>query len=257
MSAPNLRAPPRSSSVQLRSLLTAAIALTGLALGSPLRAAPSLQALQDALNNGSSSEITALMEAGNGLDPELVLQRRNFAGPVPRCQLAGQPRDLLKDGRATTLVTVAGSRHQGPYKFRFEATQKLVLGSSGKRFNSQDVIESNSILRSGDPNLKVSLLIPDAVLTGQRYDLDVIFDDPLNGAVVAGAIKPVTVSELLSLQAPDLQLEALGGGGLFKTVQAPFQPGSQTWAVLLVHPKGIVAASKQVRVVTKRSDLTL
>ena len=61
----------------------------------------------------------------------------------------------------------------------------------------------------------------------------------------------------LRLQAPDLQLEALGGGGLFKTVQAPFQPGSQTWAVLLVHPKGIVAASKQVRVVAKRSDLTL
>ena len=244
--------------MQLRSLLTAAIALTGLALGSPLRAAPSLQALQDALNNGSSSEITALMEAGNGLDPELVLQRRNFLrAQFPDASWQVSPGVSLKDGRATTLVTVAGSRNQGPYKFRFEATQKLVLGTSGERFNSQDVIESNSILRSGDPNLRVSLLIPDAVLTGQRYDLDVIFDDPLNGAVVAGAIKPVTVSELLRLQAPDLQLEALGGGGLFKTVQAPFQPGSQTWAVLLVHPKGIVAASKQVRVVSKRSDLTL
>jgi len=95
------------------------------------------------------------------------------------------------------------------------------------------------------------------VLTGQRYDLDVVFDDPLDGAVVAGAIKPVTASELLRLQTPDMPLEALGGGGLFKSVQAPYQPGRQTWAVLLVHPRGVVAASQQVRVVADRSALQL
>jgi hypothetical protein len=93
------------------------------------------------------------------------------------------------------------------------------------------------------------------VLTGQRYDLDVVFDEPLDGAVVAGAIQPVSAAQLLRLQTPDLPLEALGGGGLFKTVQAPYQPGSQTWAVLLVHPKGVVAASKQVRVVADRASL--
>ena len=54
---------------------------------------------------------------------------------------------------------------------------------------------------------------------------------------------------------PDLQLGALGGGGLFKTVQAPFTPGSQTWAVLLVHPKGLVSATKRVRVVTDKAQL--
>ena len=132
----------------------------------------------------------------------------------------------------------------------------VVLGSSGERFNRQQVIRESSVLRSGEADLKVSLLIPDAVLTGQRYDLDVVFDEPLDGAVVAGAIKPVTATELLRLQTPDLPLEALGGGGLFKTVQAPYQPGSQTWAVLLVHPGGIVAASKQVRVVATPAELS-
>ena len=84
-----------------------------------------------------------------------------------------------------------------------------------------------------------------------------VFDEPLDGAVVAGAIKPVTATELLRLQTPDLPLEALGGGGLFKTVQAPYQPGNQIWAVLLVHPGGIVAASKQVRVVADKAELSL
>ena len=54
---------------------------------------------------------------------------------------------------------------------------------------------------------------------------------------------------------PSMELGALGGGGLFKTVQAPQSPGSQTWAVLLVHPDGIVSATKRVRVVSDRKSL--
>ena len=49
---------------------------------------------------------------------------------------------------------------------------------------------------------------------------------------------------------PNIALEPLGGGGLFKSVQAPQRPGSQTWALILVHPEGLVTATKRVRVVT-------
>ena len=242
----------------LRPLLPAALALAGVVMGAtPLRAAPSLQALQDALNSSSPAALDAVLEPGQGMDPAEVDRRRLLLRQqFPDASWRVQPGPLLKDGRATTEINVTGSREEGPYRFRFEARQQLVLGATGPRFNSQELIRESSLLRSGDNDLKVSLLIPDAVLTGQRYDLDVVFDEPLDGAVVAGAIKAVSPGELLRLQTPDLQLEALGGGGLFKSVQAPFQPGSQTWAVLLVHPKGIVAASKQVRVVADRAALS-
>ena len=241
----------------LRPLLPAALALAGVVMASPLRAAPSLQLLQDALNSSSADALTAVLEPGEGLDPGEVSRRRLLLREqFPDASWSVRPGPALKDGRPTTEISVTGSRQQGAYHFRFEARQQVVLGASGQRFNSQEVLRESSLLRSGDSDLKVSLLIPDAVLTGQRYDLDVVFDDPLEGAVVAGAIKPVSPGELLRLQTPDLQLEALGGGGLFKTVQAPYQPGHQTWAVLLVHPKGIVAASKQVRVVADRASLS-
>ncbi|MGA0021839.1 MAG: hypothetical protein ACO3GW_06705 [Vulcanococcus sp.] len=241
----------------LRPLLPAALALAGLVMASPLRAAPSLQALQDALNSSSAEALTAVLEPGNGLDPDEVLRRRLLLrDQFPDARWTVQPGAPLKDGRATTQINVTGSRDEGPYRFRFEAEQQLVLGASGNRFNSQEVIRSTSVLRSGANDLKLSLLIPDAVLTGQRYDLDVVFDEPLNGAVIAGALKPVSVGELLRMRTPDLQLEALGGGGIFKSAQAPYQPGTQTWAVLLVHPDGIVAASKQVRVVADRAALS-
>ena len=241
----------------LRPLLPAAFALAGVVMGvMPLRAAPSLQALQDALNSSSAEALTAVLEPGKGLDPGEVARRRLLLREqFPDASWTVQPGTPLKDGRTTTQINVIGSREEGPYRFRFEAQQQLVLGANGNRFNSQEVIRETSFLRSGEDNLKVSLLIPDAVLTGQRYDIDVVFDEPLDGAVVAGALQPVTAGELLRMRTPDLQLEALGGGGLFKSVQAPFQPGSQTWAVLLVHPKGIVTATKRVRVVADQGEL--
>ena len=241
----------------LRPLLPAALALAGLVTAAPLRAAPSLQALQEALNSSSPEVLTTVLEPGKGLDLDEVANRRLLLREqFPDASWTVQPGAPLKDGRATTQITVAGSREEGSYRFRFEAQQQLVLGASGDRFNSQEVIRESSILRSGDSDLKVSLLIPDAVLTGQRYDVDVVFDEPLDGAVVAGALQPVSAADLLRMRTPDLQLEALGGGGIFKSAQAPYQPGTQTWAVLLVHPKGIVAASKQVKVVADRAALS-
>ena len=240
----------------LRPLLPAALALAGLVTAAPLRAAPSLQALQEALNSSSPEVLTTVLEPGKGLDLDEVANRRLLLREqFPDASWTVQPGVPLKDGRATTQITVAGSREEGSYRFRFEAQQQLVLGASGDRFNSQEVIRESSILRSGDSDLKVSLLIPDAVLTGQRYDLDVLIDEPLDGAIVAGGLVALTGQQVSALESPDLQLGALGGGGLFKTVQAPFTPGSQTWAVLLVHPKGLVSATKRVRVVTDKAQL--
>ena len=246
---------------RLRSLLAAlAIGAAAVVPGIPrsVEAAPAsatqLQALEAALNSGN--DISPLLEAGPGFDPTLLeLRRRTLARQFPdaRWQLkSGAP---LRDGRPTVLVSVTGSRTDGPTQYRLEANQLVTLESSGSRINGQTVLRDQSILRSGE-NLPVKVQIPDAVLTGQRYDVDVVFEEPLDGAVAAGGIVALTPQQVAALESPDLQLGALGGGGLFKTVQAPLNPGSQTWAVLLVHPDGIVSTTKRVRVVADKSQLT-
>ena len=220
------------------------------------QAAPSLQALETALNDPAPMALAAVLEPGEGLDlAELEQHRAALRQRFPDVHWRVQQGAPLRDGRPSVEVVVTGSESQGLPRFRLEARQQVLLAGSGARFNRQEVLRESAILRSGQDDLRLSLQIPDAVLTGQRYDLDVVFDDPLEGGVVAGAIKPVSAAELLQFRSPDLPLEALGGGGLFKSVQAPYQPGSQTWAVLLVHPKGVVVASKRVRVVADRQSL--
>jgi hypothetical protein len=136
-----------------------------------------------------------------------------------------------------------------------QAEQLLALDSDGRRITGQTVLREQSILRSGEGDLAVTLQIPDVVLTGQRYDVDVLLDEPLEGAIVAGGIVELTPEQALTLESPSLPLGALGGGGLFRTVQAPLTPGSQTWAVLLVHPQGLLSVSKRVRVVADKAQL--
>ena len=237
--------------------------LAGLAvlLGSTLPAlaaagpnAAQLQALETALNG--TGELRGAMEDGPGLDVTLVeLRRRSLLRQFPDARWQLSPGKPLRDGRSTVQLLVTGSRQDGPTRYRLEAQQQLVLGSSGGRINSQAVIREQTLLRSGEVDLPVSLLIPDAVLTGQRYDVDALLDEPLDGAIAAGGLVALTGQQVNALESPELQLGALGGGGLFKSVQAPYTPGSQTWAILLVHPKGIVSATKRVLVVADKAQL--
>jgi hypothetical protein len=251
--------PPRS-----RLLSRLASTLTGLALllpalgFAPARAAqPStaqLKALEAALNG--EGDLEALLESGPGLDPQLeLLQRRALLAAFPDARWSLSPGQPLRDGRGTVELRVTGSRQEGPIRYRLEASQLLLLSSDGRRFNGQTVLREQSLLRSGDTDLPVTLQVPDAVLTGQRYDVDLVLDEPLDGALVAGGISAINTQQRLSQANPSIDLGALGGGGLFKTVQAPFGAGEQTWAMLLVHPRGVVSATKLVRVVADKAQL--
>jgi hypothetical protein len=244
----------------LRPFLLALLAATVVVSLPAAKAAPPspalLQSLEGALNSGNSSNLTAMVEAGPGLDPARLearykLLRERF--PDARWTVSsGAP---LRDGRPTVAIAVTGSRSEGPFRYSLQAEQVLALSASGTRLNGQELIRETTTLRSGEASLPVSVLIPDAVLTGQRYDVDVVFDEPLDGAVAAGGIAAITPEQISALETPDLELAALGGGGLFKSVQAPLKPGSQTWAVLLVHPKGIISTTKRVRVVADKAAL--
>jgi hypothetical protein len=232
--------------------------LIALGAGLPLRAAPPspqlLQSLESAFNG--ERELQPLLESGPGLDPGLVeRQMRTLRSQFPdaRWQITSGP--ALSDGRPTVTVQVRGSRQDGPLSFRLQAEQQLALESDGSRITGQTVLREQSLLRSGPGDLAVTVQIPDAVLTGQRYDLDVLLDEPLEDAIVAGGLVELTPEQARTLESPSLRLGALGGGGLFRTVQAPLNPGSQTWAVLLVHPDGLVSVSKRVRVVADKGQL--
>jgi hypothetical protein len=209
--------------------------------------------LEMALNSGDSDDLIHLTSP----DLTSTVQRRydRFATDFPETRWRVEAMDPLDDGRSRLRVAVSGSGTADGQNYRLEASQVLAVRIEAGVMVEEELLEEQSLLRSGTAELPITVQIPGAVLTGSRYDIDVIFDEPLGQAVAAGGLIELTPDQRMEQQSPLLQLLPLGGGGLFKQVQAPQQSGVQAWAVMLIHPDGVVTATKQVRVVDTEDEL--
>ena len=223
----------------------------------PAQASPLLQSLEAALNAPGDGALEALLQPAPGFDPAAITARRQaLRSRFPDARWSVTPGPTLANGRATVNLRVTGSRNQAPFAFSLEADQQLALAWSGGRISGEEILREQSVVSTTNGDLAVRLQVPDAVLTGQRYDVDLIVDQPLQGAITAGGLIALTPEQVKTFETPILPMGPLYGGGLFKTVQAPASPGAQTWALVLVHPKGIISFSKRVRVVSDRAQLT-
>ena len=209
--------------------------------------------LEMALNSGDSDDLIYL----TGPDLTSTVQRRydRFATDFPETRWRVEAMDPLNDGRSRLRVAVSGSGMADGQNYRLEASQVLAVQIEAGVMVEEELLEEQSLLRSGTAELPITVQIPGAVLTGSRYDIDVIFDEPLGQAVAAGGLIELTPDQRQEQRPPLVQLAPLGGGGLFKQVQAPQQSGVQAWAVMLIHPDGVVTATKQVRVVDTEDEL--
>ena len=209
--------------------------------------------LETALNGVDASAVDALVDPATlpGLSARLARFKKEFP------DASWTVRSMSSDGpgRQILEVTVRGERRSDGLTYRLEGRQRLAVRLEADRLLAEELLAEQTLLRSGETRLPISLMIPDAVLTGSRYDVDVIVEEPLGQAVVAGGLLSLTPAQVEQQISPDLSLEPLGGGGLFKMVQAPQRPGVQNWAAMLVHPDGVVTVTKRVRVVSDRREL--
>ena len=173
-----------------------------------------------------------------------------FRQDFPEVTWQVEPAAPTPDGRSTLSLRVRGSAESQGLSYYLEASEQIAIRLEDGQLVDQDLLAQQSLLRSGERPLAVNVAIPDVVLTGSRYDVDLIVEEPLGQALVAGGLIDLSDAQLSAQIRPNLPLAPQGGGGLFKSVQAPQQPGSQTWAVMLVHPDGVVTATKRVRVVS-------
>ena len=204
--------------------------------------------LQVALNSGSSSTFDTLVSVE--LQPVLAQRLERFRQDFPELTWWVEPAALTSDGRPTLSLRVRGAAESEGLTYFLEASEQIAIRLDNNQLVEQELLAQQSLLRSGQRPLAVNVAIPDVVLTGSRYDVDLIVEEPLGQALVAGGLIDLTDEQLSAQIRPNLPLAPQAGGGLFKSVRAPQQPGAQTWAAMLVHPDGVVTATKRVRVIS-------
>jgi len=101
-------------------------------------------------------------------------------------------------------------------------------------------------IRNDDKKIDISFKIPDKVLTGSKYDIDIIMNEPLEEVIIAGAIKPHQVNSFFE---QEILLEPLASGGIFKMTRAPSKPGMQIWSGIIAHPEGMITFTKSIDIV--------
>ena len=103
-------------------------------------------------------------------------------------------------------------------------------------------------IRSDNNKIDINFKIPNKVLTGSKYDLDIILNKPLEEVIVAGTIKPHQIHTFFE---QELSLEPLVSGGIFKMTRAPSKPGIQIWSGIIVHPEGMITFTKSIDIIDK------
>ena len=209
--------------------------------------------LEAALNSGDADALLRLVAPP--LRGQLQSRVDRFAASFPGAQWNVDRLEPLDDGRSRLRVSVRGLGRSDGLTYRLQASQTLAVRLQAGVIQEQEVLDDRSLLRSGTARLPISVRLPTAVLTGSRYDIDVIVDEPLGSAALAGGLVELKQAPGDASLRPTIPLEPLGGGGLFKRVRAPQDPGDQSWAVMLVHPDGVVTATQQVKVVADAAEL--
>lgn len=150
-----------------------------------------------------------------------------------------------------TKTTITGTQtlEQGPVKLQstLHSRQHWV----GQQITQQEILAERSQLTSGQNPPQVQVNLPQEVGVGERFEFDVIVDEPLGDNPLLGLAleEPITMENYLNQ--PDLKLELLPAGGLFKMGTAGNKPASEWISAVLVREGGMTIISQRLNVVPK------
>ena len=211
--------------------------------------------LERALNKKDISTLEAIAPQEDQLD--LASRYKVLLAIFPNARWKIKEVNPLKNGKNALRVSLTGDKTIKGEKYTLEAIQLIGVRTFGNKIIEQEVLEEQAIIQNSEPPLPISINVPSAVLTGTTYDFDIVLNKPLGDTMIIGGLIPITTEQIKSQISPPIELEPLGGGGLFKSVKAPLKAGVQNWAAVIVHPEGLISITKRVRIVEVESEIKL
>ena len=132
--------------------------------------------------------------------------------------------------------------------YNLNSKQIVNIETFNNKIKSYQVVNEESILSSHKSPLVVKIISPDNVLTGERYEINLIIEKPLDNSLIASGIVVLRNKEGINISNDQFGIQPNQSGGLFKYIQAPLEPGFQTISAIITHPKGIYSITKKIKV---------
>ena len=145
-------------------------------------------------------------------------------------------------------VNINSTRTINDQIYNLQSKQTVKIETFKNKIKDYQVIDEESILNSQDSPLSVKLISPEKVLTGERYEINLIIENPLDNALTASGMIVIKDNEKMKLSNDRFGIKPDQSGGLFKYIQAPLEPGYQTISAIITHPEGIYSITKKIKV---------
>ena len=145
-------------------------------------------------------------------------------------------------------ITLTGKKLINGKMFLLKSNFDYLFFTKAGKIKNGLIRNQLTTIRNDQDEVDIIFKIPDKVLTGTNYDIDIIVSEPLDQVIIAGGIK---FHQEDSYIPQEIKIEPLVSGGIFKITRAPSIPGTQIWSGIIAHPKGIISFTKTVDIVEK------
>jgi len=156
--------------------------------------------------------------------------------------ISNNPEGTILDVKITSKTEI------NDQLYSLESKQIVRIETLNNKIKSYNIINEESILNSQDSPLVIKIISPDKVLTGERYEMNLIIEKPLDNSLIASGMIVLKNNKNINLSNYEFGIKPNQSGGLFKYIQAPLEPGSQTISAIITHPEGIYAITKKIKV---------
>jgi len=145
-------------------------------------------------------------------------------------------------------IRIKSKREIGGQIYNLNTNQTVKIETFQNKIKSFKVLTEESILNSQNSPLVVKIISPDKVLTGERYEINLIIEKPLDNSMIATGMIVLPNRENVNISNDHFGIKPNQSGGLFKYIQAPLEPGFQTISAIITHPEGIYSITKKINV---------
>ncbi len=174
-------------------------------------------------------------------------QYDNFTKNYKEIEWSINPKNDYKNKQYLD-IKITSKRYIGSLKYDLDSRQTIKLETNNNQITDYIILNEESILKSYNKDLKIQVNSPQKVSAGERYHFDLIIEKPIDNSFITGEMITLNKSNSNKQFSIPFGMRPKGSGGLFKTITAPLQPGSQTIAAIIAHQKGIFTITKKVEV---------
>tara|TARA_Y100000766_G_scaffold278088_1_gene284390 strand:+ start:621 stop:1301 length:681 start_codon:yes stop_codon:yes gene_type:complete len=145
-------------------------------------------------------------------------------------------------------IRITSTRKIGEQVYNLSTKQTVHIETYRNKIKVYKVINEESIINSQNSPLVVKIISPNKVLTGERYEVNLILEKPLDDSLIASGIIILRNQNNKKISNELFDIKPNQSGGLFKYIKAPLKPGFQTISAIITHPEGIYSITKKIKV---------